>query len=332
MKVYLAGKISSNDWRFDIVSGLLDESRINESNIDRTWPILENSIFKTFSYCGPYFTAFHPLARGPSHGDTLHGNGLENDKTHYNSSNRDHVVSNCFKSIASCDIFFLWINSLDCYGSLVELGYAKALNKTIRIGVEKGLDISELWFAQFCNSFGGEQGEHIDFENDNPKDSLYRLVRKLQDCESPRVARILASLHKTDYGKEINESNSTTINPRTGQSKYKSELLKYWEGKCSVTGCAFEDVLRASHIKPFCVSNTDEEYDLYNGFLLIPNLDILFDRGFISFDKQGKIIISKEPDEVTLKTLGVTSSMKLRKITDQHNVYLDYHLNHVFKP
>jgi putative restriction endonuclease len=37
-----------------------------------------------------------------------------------------------------------------------------------------------------------------------------------------------------------------------------------------------------------------ERLDLYNGLLLIPDLDAVFDRGFISFSDEGNIIISSK--------------------------------------
>ena len=40
-------------------------------------------------------------------------------------------------------------------------------------------------------------------------------------------------------------------------------------------------ILIASHIKPWRVSNNNERLDVYNGLLLLPNLDKLFDKGYI---------------------------------------------------
>jgi 5-methylcytosine-specific restriction protein A len=51
-------------------------------------------------------------------------------------------------------------------------------------------------------------------------------------------------------------------------------------------------LLKASHIKPWRDSDNAERLDIYNGLLLIPNLDSAFDKGYISFDDGGKIIIS----------------------------------------
>ena len=49
------------------------------------------------------------------------------------------------KAIRDSDLVFAWITSQDCYGTLVELGYAAALGCKIAVAVPKYLD--DLWFA-----------------------------------------------------------------------------------------------------------------------------------------------------------------------------------------
>lgn len=46
----------------------------------------------------------------------------------------------------------------------------------------------------------------------------------------------------------------------------------------------------ASHIKPFKISSTDEQYNVNNGLLLSRDIDILFDRFDLTFDKLGNPI------------------------------------------
>ena len=61
---------------------------------------------------------------------------------------------------------------------------------------------------------------------------------------------------------------------------FRTALTSYWGGKCCVSGLSMEPLLRASHIKPWAVCDLDRErLDVFNGLLLIPNLDALFDAG-----------------------------------------------------
>ncbi|KAA3658122.1 MAG: HNH endonuclease [Chloroflexi bacterium] len=118
---------------------------------------------------------------------------------------------------------------------------------------------------------------------------------------------------------------------RIGQGKFRADLINYWQG-CAVTGCVEFELLRASHIKPWCKSNNIERLDLFNGLLLIPNLDVAFDRGFISFRDDGQIIIGHSLNEETLLQLGINHSMQLRIVEHQHIHYLKQHRKlHLFE-
>ena len=75
---------------------------------------------------------------------------------------------------------------------------------------------------------------------------------------------------------------------RIGQGKYRKDLIELWE-KCSVSECNMTDLLIASHIKPWSESSNEEKLDPYNGLLLLPNYDKLFDKHLISFNDDGKI-------------------------------------------
>lgn len=117
---------------------------------------------------------------------------------------------------------------------------------------------------------------------------------------------------------------------RIGQGEYRKNMLEFWDYKCAVTGCSLTDILIASHAKPWKDCNSYECRDFYNGLILIPNLDQLFDKGLISFDEAGKILISSQLDLGTLETLGINSSMRLRKICTELLIYMKYHRDCVF--
>ena len=125
-------------------------------------------------------------------------------------------------------------------------------------------------------------------------------------------------------------NKEVTTTARVGQSQYRKNLLAYWDNKCSVTGCSNPDFLIASHIKPWRDSTAEEKGDVYNGLLLIPNLDAAFDQGYISFGDDGSILISDKLSNSDRKILGIRSDMNLRKIEDKHKAYLEYHRKNIF--
>ena len=133
------------------------------------------------------------------------------------------------------------------------------------------------------------------------------------------------------YQELKNKDKETVIKARIGQGIFRDWLIEYWGGECSVTGCNKISVLIASHIKPWKDCNNQEAIDVYNGLLLTPNIDKLFDKGLISFSDNGEIIISSQLNDKDIKTLGVRTDMKLNKIKNEHLEYFDYHRKMIFK-
>ncbi|HRH16537.1 MAG TPA: HNH endonuclease, partial [Aquabacterium sp.] len=83
---------------------------------------------------------------------------------------------------------------------------------------------------------------------------------------------------------------------------------------------------RASHAKPWAECSTDaERLDVFNGFLLVANLDALFDRFLVSFDDQGLLIVSSRLTASDMSRLGLPPSLSLRWLSDQHRHYLTWH-------
>ena len=116
------------------------------------------------------------------------------------------------------------------------------------------------------------------------------------------------------------------VKERRGQDKYRKRLEKLWDYRCAVTGVSVPEVLRASHAKPWRDCETGyERLDPYNGFLLIANLDALFDKYLISFADDGHIMISPKLKESDLVSLGINTAMKLRCVDQRHLPYLFYH-------
>lgn len=132
---------------------------------------------------------------------------------------------------------------------------------------------------------------------------------------------------KVRLDKNIEDTErQSLIKARIGQGLYRQKLINYWE-KCSVTGYSDVTILIASHIKPWSVCNNQERMDFYNGLLLLPNLDKLFDRGYISFNEDGNIIISKVLE--VFPVLGINEQMSI-VLKDKHKEYMQYHRDGIF--
>ncbi|MFX1715547.1 HNH endonuclease [Paraburkholderia sp. A1RO-5L] len=115
---------------------------------------------------------------------------------------------------------------------------------------------------------------------------------------------------------------------RVGQDLFRNALMDYWQGRCCVTGLDVPALLRASHIKPWakCV-NDDERLDVFNGLLLAPHIDALFDGGWISFSDHGTLLVSELLPHSARAQLGVSGSWAIRDLRPSHAPYLVFHRN-----
>jgi putative restriction endonuclease len=119
---------------------------------------------------------------------------------------------------------------------------------------------------------------------------------------------------------------------RIGQDIFRDRLIDFWDGKCAVTGLAIPALLKASHIKPWskCASDA-ERLDVFNGLLLAPHLDAVFDRGFVTFGDDGSLIVSKNLGNEGLKILGIDMAAKCDGLTSAHQKYLAWHRANEFQ-
>ena len=98
------------------------------------------------------------------------------------------------------------------------------------------------------------------------------------------------------------------VRSRVGQGQYRKNLDNYGVS-CHVTGITDGRFLTASHIKPWVKSDAFEKLDGNNGLLLSPNIDRLFDRGFITFQNTGHLVLSLNLPSPISKSFQVFNGM-----------------------
>lgn len=125
------------------------------------------------------------------------------------------------------------------------------------------------------------------------------------------------------------EEKDTIIKIRIGHSQYK-ELLQRENSCCPVCGLKNKRLLIASHIKPWSKSDEKEKVDVDNVFLFCHNHDYLFDKGHISFDNEGILLVSSRLGKEDKKILGLDRNTKL-KLSEKKKEYLKWHREHIFK-
>lgn len=170
-----------------------------------------------------------------------------------------------------------------------------------------------------------------DYSNsENKKLNASYFLAIMEEYEKPQN-QILRSAENQPLAKDLETEKETIVKARKGQGKFRDDVLTCWSNACAVTQFGKSKLLRASHIKPWKESDNRERLDQYNGLLLTPNLDALFDGGWITFDEGGKIKISPEISATELAKLGVDASMKLRKIHLQNEKFLQFHRTKIFR-
>ena len=120
------------------------------------------------------------------------------------------------------------------------------------------------------------------------------------------------------------------IRARKGQGLFKERVSRI-ESKCRITGVDNPVHLVASHCKPWRDGTNEERLDGENGLLLTPSIDHLFDRGFIGFEDNGRLIVSPVAHLPSLERMGVstTAVVNVGSFTSGQKAFLDFHRNAV---
>lgn len=139
---YLAGKITGTTWRETIVPDWSDENHsfsyheAHHGSSDNYWSVVMDAcdvLGVNLHYTGPWWK--DTFCHGWS-GDSTHPHGygscsegrVELSKI---ESRRAEVSRAVQVAIQRADLVFAWIDSPDCYGTILEIGYARAMNKVV---------------------------------------------------------------------------------------------------------------------------------------------------------------------------------------------------------
>lgn len=152
--IYCGGKIDAGDWRHEVAPNLRsvtynggwfldrDARTYYETDwIDKQWKTIP-TVYEDVDYIGPYFTGCdHACAHTGDHGFA------EEPVCGYDCPH-DLVKRLCLEAIGRANIFFAWLGGEEvctAYGTLAELGYAKASGLTV-VTAAPVYNYS-LWFA-----------------------------------------------------------------------------------------------------------------------------------------------------------------------------------------
>ncbi|MFN7311690.1 MAG: HNH endonuclease [Vampirovibrionales bacterium] len=149
--------------------------------------------------------------------------------------------------------------------------------------------------------------------------------------ETEHIATITKELQNIQNTTETEEFKLQLTKARLGQGQYRKKLLDECP-RCPVTLISDDRLLIASHIKPWSKSDKLEKIDPKNGFMFTPNIDHLFDKGYISFTEDKKMMASQWLSKMTYQRLSIKPNSKIEHLPIKgREQYLEYHRKNVFK-
>lgn len=266
----------------------------------------------------PYLYALEKLAERKS---KKIQNGFEMLKANYRAEGRKITATKLAKAAG----YDSYETGNEQYGS-----FAHELSDLLGIEPEQTRKGQPIWTLAICDA-SEETDNHGHFQW-VLKDEVASALEQLGIVTPVVVSDLFQDLEekRTDLEALSQKNREATIQARIGQGLFRERLINHWEG-CSVTGFDNTNLLIASHIKPWRDCTSSEALSMVNGLLLLPNIDMAFDRGYISFDAAGAIIFSPQFSDEDAAALGISHAMKLRWCYPQHEEFLEYHRSKVLR-
>lgn len=132
---------------------------------------------------------------------------------------------------------------------------------------------------------------------------------------------------RTDIGPTAKEQ---LILARRGQGIFRQNVLTL-NPACAFTQISDNRFLVASHIKPWRASDDNERLDGYNGLMLTPHADRLFDKGWVTFKMNGEVVKSPQLPDAIWTAFGFGAFAKTNPFKPQAAPYLEYHQDITFQ-
>jgi hypothetical protein len=204
------------------------------------------------------------------------------------------------------------------------------INKDIYL-IENPKEIDDV-LRKYYDIFRDENSDghrHYSSALKNYREFLEYLDKQKDICVS--ADKIDDEINRIEYGLDKIEDPEklTIIKSRIGQTRFRAGLLEKYK-KCQLCSIDIEDLLVASHIKPWFKSAGEEKLDLNNGLLLCCLHDKLFDLGLISFNENGNIVIVDRIDKELYKDLNININTKI-DVGAKTREYLNWHRENIFK-
>ncbi len=220
-----------------------------------------------------------------------------------------------------------WYKNAKVYRKMQELPNNEVLKKRI----EEGFNIYNIESdnAFLLNESSRTKkivgtGQHpIWYGNDEVIDDVIKYIKE----EEQNQKQLLENITRDEL---VGKEKEAIIKIRENQGVFRELLLEKFHHKCVLCGITLNELLIASHIKPWSKSNNIEKLNQNNGLLLCAMHDKLFDSGLISFNEKGNILISSKIDKANQVFSNLNSEMNI-PVTEQNATFIKYHRENIYR-
>lgn len=147
-------------------------------------------------------------------------------------------------------------------------------------------------------------------------------VMHIRDAENDDV---LDDIHAIEADASIPETQRLQLaKARIGQGLFRKRVMLLGQ-HCRVTGVADSRLLIASHIKPWKDASNAERINGYNGIMLSPHVDALFDEKLMTFEDDGRIHVHSSLPQEVLRRWSIDPSHRVEAFQPEHAAFLKHH-------
>jgi len=151
----------------------------------------------------------------------------------------------------------------------------------------------------------------------------FSITHFIQDAENN--TDVLDDIHAIEGNAEIPETQRLQLaKARIGQGLFRKRVMLV-DPHCRVTGVDDPRLLIASHIKPWRDASNAERINGYNGIMLSPHVDALFDERLISFEDNGRMLVHASLPNAVLDRWSINRNAIVEKFRSEQAAFLEHH-------
>ena len=138
---------------------------------------------------------------------------------------------------------------------------------------------------------------------------------------------ILDDIHQIEGDVAIPETQRLQLaKARIGQGLFRKRVMLV-DPRCRVTGVEDSRLLIASHIKPWRDASNADRINGFNGIMLSPHVDALFDERLISFKDDGRMLVHSSLLQDVLDRWAIRRDTHVERFRPEQAEFLEHHRN-----